>query len=179
MVELHVINYTNPILNSSSGLSKSFFYCEMKDWSILHWLDLIFSAIMPFLLMITFTCFTVKFIFQSRKNVSRSTTTSQASSNSTASNSKSKDLQFAVNSVSLVVCFLLLTGPRYVFYIFYDYFNKQGTNWTIAYSVDYITYSLYSLNYGMTFFLSVKVNTMFRNEFCGLISEVSRYFRFY
>ena len=170
--------------NNATNKSTYNYDCIFTDWHLIDWMDFSFHVLLPFILMISFTCLTVKFIIQSRRNISRKTKTNEkriAGALQTTdqvlqtivykfgSTINPKDLQFAINSISLNLCFLLFTSPHTFYSIITDYVNMETDT---LFSIAYITLMFYVMNFGMSFYLSIKVNSLFRNEFFRILEKL-------
>jgi len=112
---------------------------------VVYWLYLILSSI-PYPLLAICTILLVVTIFQSRIK------------NKLNSKKLKKDLKVAINLISLNLIFIILTLPIGL---------SNSANMTTAYEIDIylIEYMLYSISYGINFYLLVATNSIIRNEF--------------
>ncbi len=128
-----------------------------SDQVYMFWMDLFNSDLVPFVLMITFTYLTVRFIHKSR-------TTAGSSVNK-------KDMKFASTSITLNVIFLILNSP-YCFYTLlvdslYVLVDPYLENLLFI-----IFLTLLYLNSCSVFFINYKVNSIFRKELLEFFSKI-------
>jgi hypothetical protein len=119
------------------------------------WLNILNTTLIPFALMFVFTLITLRKLFKSRKN---SCQNSQSSSNKT----RQKDIRFAITSITLNVIFLLLNLPYGVYSILVLNISMNKDLEKLIYSIIYVPFYL---NLTSLFFINLKVNSIFRNEF--------------
>lgn len=117
-------------------------------------IDFLNSSLIPFIIMIISTCFTLRNIFVLRKKLDKSIS--------------SKDIRFAITSIAMNVSFFLLKFPS-SFYLALNYFLK------IDYNTNYFIYTVLSIfmymQHGSTFFITLLTNKMFRKEIWQRISK--------
>ncbi len=139
--------------------------------SILSWLDLFNSTLIPFTLMILFTTITLKSLFQKRrrfkfKNSSPSNNIhKRVSSKGMAHFQRLKDVKFAFTSITLNVIFLVLNIPFCIFSLTTIYVSID-INYLILFKS--IIFVFYYLNFATVFYVNIIVNSMFKNEFFHL-----------
>ena len=120
--------------------------------SLLSCFELINISVVPFSLMIISTILTLIKIFKSRKRQSSSV--------------KSKDIKFAITSISLNIIFLVLNLPVTMLVLFTNSVEE----------LDRLLLSVLSLmfqcNYSLVFYVNLIVNSLFRKEFYKLIKQI-------
>jgi hypothetical protein len=128
--------------------------CEIKvDLKATHWLSLVNSAVVPFSLMISLSCLTIKALFDSRQRVN---------SNSL---SEKRDRKFALVSIATNLLFLLLVLPFLAFdFIRVRNKNKDQLFAHIFFFLFLIAKTFYLLNFGSQFFVNWAFNSLFRDE---------------
>jgi hypothetical protein len=129
---------------------------------IFDWIDLFYSTVIPFLLMLISTLLTLKSIFKSRKKL-------------TISKNLVKDIKFAITSIFLNILFLILNFPLQCYYILTNItpINDRDVNQI----VDSLLSQLFYLNYGVVFYLSIATNSIFRAEFFLILHNLKNIFR--
>jgi hypothetical protein len=125
--------------------------------TVYNWMDLFNSTLVPFFLMIVFTVIMLVKIFHSRVR-----STSSRGSNSSASNIKKKDINFAFVSISLNVIFLILNLPIIVFGLITSQLSDDA-----IYILNIITINLFYINFGSLFVINFCVNHIFKREVLG------------
>ena len=106
--------------------------------------------------MLITTLFTLKTIYESRKKL-----------NNTSSSTNIKDIKFAINSLSLNVSFFLFNIPKSV-YLILDFFIQFS-----QFDLYYLPLSMMAYShFGTLFFITLIVNSTFRNEYFNLISDI-------
>lgn len=130
-------------------------------------IDLLDSSLLPSVLMFISTSLTLRTIFKSRSKSQNSNHQNEKSK------IKSKDIKFAISSISLNVLFFVLNIPLSFhlltvnFLIIDDYLRK------LIYSVCDL---LYYINYASVFFLSYFFNIIFKKEFLDFMNELKSKF---
>ena len=107
--------------------------------------------------MMIFTILTLISVFKSRRK------------NQNSSSTKSKDVKFAITSLSLNLMFFILAFPIGLLQIL-DEKNQFGT-----YMHDYLQHllvPLFYINYANLFYTSIIINRMFREEFFTFLKEI-------
>ena len=125
---------------------------------ILWILDYVQSTLIPFILMIFFTSFTLKSLFKSR----------QLNGN-TSNMTRQKDMRFAFTSIALNIIFILLNGPFYMINLLYATTSifKSNTDDLFVFVSSFFLLFFY-INRASSFFINITFNKIFRNEFYKL-----------
>jgi Na+/H+ antiporter NhaD/arsenite permease-like protein len=120
------------------------------------------SSLLPSFFMFISTSLTLRVIFKSRRR-------SQNYQDHQQSRTKSKDVKFAISSISLNVFFFILNMPLTSFFLIRNFveihFELNGL-------IRSICFNLFFINYANIFFISYIFNSMFRKEFTVLIREL-------
>jgi hypothetical protein len=122
----------------------------------IEWMDIIESSLLPYLLMFSFTSFSIFLLFKSRSK------SSIKSSNK--SSIKKKDLRFALTSIALDFVFILLNLPDGILKLANLYNQNLFKNQDIYQFLSSLFYLIAYTNSALVFFINVTFNSMFRNE---------------
>ena len=120
-----------------------------------EFLNLIHELSIPFSFMFLFTLLTIRIVFKSRRS-------------SLNNSSKSKDLKFAISSITMNVLFLLFNSPYFIFIIMNDYFDLFANQIILFKLLNSIINFFFYINSTMTFFVNYFFNSMFKKEFNDL-----------
>jgi hypothetical protein len=146
--------------NNQTNKTTISYKCTNQNYPT-DWFNIMNTTLMPFIFMFLFTILTLRFLFNAR-NKSFQTTKSYNKS------IRQKDVKFAVTSVTLNIIFLILNLPYGIYSLlaFYiqDSIDKDAQN--LLYAIIYVPFYI---NLTTVFFINIKVNSMFRNEFKILI----------
>lgn len=123
--------------------SNSLFFSD-----ILNGVNSIESSVLPFIIMLISSFYTIKMIAKSRRNVE--------AIGSVTERRKNRDRKFAITSITFNVLFIVLKMPLTVF-ITIGYTN-------VNYYLYQIGFSLFFLNYSISFFVHFFTNSLFRRE---------------
>ena len=115
-------------------------------------MDLFQSILMPFLIMIFFTSLTIKTIYRSRQIVINST------------GLRSKDIKFAVSSITINVLFLIFNLPNFIITLIYDYSDFFVNLNNLFIVLQSFCLFVFYINLSSTFFINLAVNSLFRKE---------------
>jgi hypothetical protein len=113
---------------------------------LINIMDLFQSSLIPFVLMILSTCFTIKKVFESRKLINKN---------------KSKDVKFATISIITNLIFLAFIMPYFIF-IFFTYSANIDTDLFLIF--DSFTFLCLYFQFIDVFFVNICVNSIFRDE---------------
>ena len=130
---------------------------DLEEETIVFWLDLFNSTLLPFLMMAISTSITVSRIFKSRSKANAENKHSNAKSYKL----KQRDIKFAVTSVVLNVLFFVFNLPVCVFYLVNNYITLEDVDASLVYS---ITLFCYYLNFSVVFYVNLMSNHFFRHE---------------
>ena len=132
-------------------------YCSnFKNYNIFYILDLFYSSVIPFLLMICFSIVLSIFIFKSRNRFNNPISKKDKKT-------LKKDVQFSVTTIVLCVIFLATNFPSAMidFFEFYPF---------IYYMIDYLLF----VNCSWQFVIHLITNKIFRKEIIRIILEITR-----
>jgi hypothetical protein len=147
VTSFQIVNFSRPSISNNCG----------SDLELtIRLLDSINAAIYPFTLMTTFTIITLIKIFMSRKNSASKSQKSNGASKS--AKVKSKDLNFAMVSISMCLIYL-------VFYLPICIFQLIAVPFPISELTNVISQHLFYAIFGSLFFINMAVNKIFRREF--------------
>jgi hypothetical protein len=124
--------------------------------------DLFNAAVVPFTLMIAFSSISIFKIYKSRANASSSSQQQHSSSSNKKSKLKSRDINFAIVSITLNLVFLILNMPIAVYIIIWN------IDPLISPIYDIITRILYYSSFGSMFFVNILTNSLFKRELTTL-----------
>jgi hypothetical protein len=155
---LEEIKFIDNLTNESSKM-----YSCSSNLTLLSWMDAFQGCFLPFSLMISFSCLTIIFIFNTRKKTIISTT----NNNNKQSSIKKRDIRFAIVSVSVNVIFLILNSP----FTLVNLLDDSTMDQTIYDFLLSIRLFLYYFNFCLVFFINLGVNSTFRDEFLNMISK--------
>ena len=142
------------IKNQTNKTSLFYSYECLSPFAWLKFISLLQQCLIPFSLMLLFTLLTIRIVFNSRK----------ASSNNT-STSKSKDLKFAISSITFNILFLLLCSPYFILLLIKDYsdfFNNKADMFILLNSISYFLYYISSC---LSIFTNYVSNSIYKKEF--------------
>ena len=131
--------------------------------TLLQWLEYfnIFQQyVLPFSLMFLFTISTIRTVYKSRGS---------SSNNSTIT--KSKDMKFAISSITFNILFLLFSSPYFILFVLKDYFDlfdDESHLYDLFYSISYF---LFFFNSTISFYSNYISNSMFKKELKSLIGD--------
>ena len=143
--------YIKEIRTNLSNQTISSYNCEPPGLWV-EFINLSQEFLIPFFLMLLFTLLTIRTVFNSRA----------ASSNNT---SKSKDMKFAVSSITINILFLLLSSPYFILLLIKDYsdlFVNISDLFELLEAISYFLYYIYSVIF---LFINYYSNSMFKKEF--------------
>ena len=127
----------------------------------LKFINLVQEFVIPFCLMSLFTFLTIRTVFNSRK-----------SSSNNSSVAKSKDMKFAISSITINILFLLSNLPYLIVIVLKDYSNlfaNQADLYNLCYSLSFL---FFYFNLTITFFANYISNSMFKKEFITLVFDL-------
>ena len=179
VVFLNLLYYIPMIVSKEYNLknetnSTIIFTCESNDAnSIVHWMDLFNSALIPFALMVFLTTFTLiklnkirsKTNLNLNKSIYKTNNQNNINSNTNSNNNlnlRSKDLKFAFTSIILNLSFLILNLPIALYLLLSPYLDLVGTQTDDMLYV--VTSFFYYMNFGINFYINLIVNSLFKNE---------------
>ena len=142
------------VILSGSG-NDSYLSCNFIDsssHSVLSYLFLANSALMPFIIMIIFTTLLCYTIFKSRNRI-------QANHSQEENKTFKRDLKFTITSIGLNLIFIALNLPVSLAILVPDY--QQSI-------VFVFSYFLFYLSYGVNFYILLVFNSIIRTEFINL-----------
>lgn len=153
------VRYENALIGNSTNttyrIGCSFLNTEYM--TILALMDLINSALIPFILMTIFSILLIAYIFKIRQKISSKTKLSSASDKKKFK----KDIKFSLTIISLNVLFLVLNVPTmYVGLI-------ELNNLPLKSFINYLYYA----SYGCNFYVLVLSNSLFRSEFLQIFQQ--------
>jgi hypothetical protein len=135
--------------NNTSSSNNCYFIDNEKE-IIFSYMDLVNCVLVPFFLMILFSCLLILSIFKIRRNVHLN--------NANREHKRlKKDIKFAVSLLSMNLLFILLNLPIEIYNLIYTntYYNNN-----IYISLSYI----YNLSSAVNFYLNLLTNNLFRKE---------------
>jgi hypothetical protein len=133
--------------NQSNQTIKS---VECTVAALIDWIDICGSILLPFVIMMILTSVTLSIIFKLRRKTKNS-----------SSKVKTKDIKFAIISISLNLLFFILKFPLGLYYILKNFIQIQKSIQTLF----KITLSIMNYSYHGDLFLSnLIVNSIFRRE---------------
>lgn len=154
---IYNINYNQNETNKTIDVNDQRKECKSST-NLLHYIDLVNTTIVPFFIMILSTLITLREVFRSRKKSSLNTCT------------KTRDIKFAITSISLNVLFLTFNLPTTL----YNFFRFSLVAYNLI-QLDSIISSIinfvFNLNYATLFYVNLIVNSLFRKEFLNMISQ--------
>ncbi len=113
-----------------------------------------YLILLPFALMMIFTILTLVSLFKSRRR------------NQSSSTIKSKDIKFAITSISLNLLFFIFGFPIGLYFIITD---KIESNYPIL-----VFTELFYINYANLFYISIIFNSIFRKELIVFLIDLKR-----
>lgn len=140
-------------LKSYSSI-QNILYCDLatldyfKPFIIINLLE---TTIIPFGIMVISSMITIRLLYKSRRSLEISGRLSVQR--------RSKDVKFAISSLTFCFLYVSLKMPNLVFYIMYA--NRE----TVSYYFLTISYFLFLVNSSATFFVNFVSNSIFRREF--------------
>jgi len=135
--------------NNNSSSNNCYFIDNEKE-IIFSYMDLVNCVLVPFFLMILFSCLLILSIFKIRRNVHLN--------NANREHKRlKKDIKFAISLLSMNLLFILLNLPIEIYNLIYTntYYNNN-----IYISLSYI----YNLSSAVNFYLNLLTNNLFRKE---------------
>ena len=156
-VNVHSLNRTNLNDGNLECLSHCSFNHKMGTLRIIQ---LVQSSVFPFVLMLSFSSFTVYSISQSRKKFKAHISTRRLST---------RDIQFAMTSIFLNLTFLCLTFPQIFMEMLEEYHVEMEKSLT-ANIVKRILTNFNYCEYAVLFLASYIFNTNFKREFSDLLT---------
>jgi hypothetical protein len=157
--------------------------CDLNDPnSIVHWMDIFNSSLIPFTLMVFMTIFTLIKLNNIRSktnlNLQKSIYSSNNNNNNFTNNNnnnknlglRSRDLKFAFTSIILNLTFLTLNLPIALYLLLSPYLNLVGSQTDDMLYV--ITSFFYYMNFGINFYINLIVNSLFKNELFVMIKGI-------
>lgn len=147
-----------PTIINDNGTNQTFITMTCKsDQIYMFWLDLFNSDIVPFALMITFTLYTLRFIFKARGTAGSSV--------------NKKDLKFAATSITLNVIFLIFNTPYCIYNIYSFYISVDPYLDNLLFI---IFLALLYCNSCSVFFINYMVNSLFKQELGNIFHKNSK-----
>jgi len=125
-------------------------YCNFINYElqmVSSYLDLIFRVMLPFVLMLTFSCFIIHRVFKSRNRISNSIKETKR---------LKRDIKFAIMSLFINLVFIILNLPLAVILFLPNYYSHTAF---------LFIFYLFFFSYGVNFYIMILVNSIFRNEF--------------
>ena len=132
----------------------------ISPFSWLKFINIVQQFIIPFSLMFLFTLLTIRTVFNSRES---------SSNNSVIA--KSKDIKFAISSITINILFILSNSPYFIIILINDYsgvFSNKAYIFDFLYS---LTYFFFYFNSIITFFANYFSNSMFKKEFNAFFAK--------
>jgi hypothetical protein len=148
---------------NDSNSSQESYACNLNDDCISYWMDFFNSTVFPFALMIIFTSFTLKLIFNSRAAIRQAAgvRVNKRSNSIQQTTFKIKDIKFAITSITLNLCFLVLNFPVVTYSLLSVYISfDQDLNDFIYVLTEFFFY----VNAGLLFYINILVNSIFKKE---------------
>jgi hypothetical protein len=151
-------DYQEQEAQNDTNSSEIIYKCvDLEEETIVFWLDLFNSTLLPFLMMAICTSITVSRIFKSRSKA----IAENKHVNAKSYKLKQRDTKFAVTSVVLNVLFFVFNLPVCVFYLVDNYITLEDVDASLVYS---ITLICYYLNFTVVFYVNLLSNRFFRQE---------------
>ena len=145
-------------INTNSSNQTNDYICN-NEGVTLDLIDIIYSVLIPFTLMIMFNTIIIKKIHDSRTK-----------SHNSSSSIKKKDIKFAITSITLNILFFVLLFPFTFFFIIVSIIQmSEDETYNILYNILSLIFYSY---YGSVFFSTYASNSLFRKEFHDLIKEI-------
>jgi Na+(H+)/acetate symporter ActP len=119
--------------------------------NVINIVYLVFSNLIPFVLIMLMTAFMIKGLYESRRNL-------ETIINKKMKNRKIKDIKFAINSIVLNILFICLKIPFTCIYI------KSSQPFVTDTIYALVTFFLFYVNFSISFFAHLASNSIFRNE---------------
>lgn len=143
----------NITVDNETNLTTVEYTCDdSPNMNAFYQMDVYNSAVVPYILMVFFSCATIWVVFQSRNKI-----TPNSISNSGMSK---RDKKFAFTSIALNTIFLILNLPVVLFIAYGNYLDEDLYNMIYK-----ILNTLYYSNYGASLYVQLAVNSIFRSEF--------------
>jgi hypothetical protein len=121
--------------------------------SLIKFINLFQEFAIPFILMFLFSSLTIKTVFNSRR-----------SSSNNSSVVKSRDIKFAVSSISINILFLLFNSPYFILFLLNDNLKLLVNIEDLSKFLYAISYFLYYFSSCLSLFTNYFTNYMFRKE---------------
>ena len=133
--------------------------CLLPEKFFFRFIGILQQCIIPFCFMSLFTLLTIKTVFNSRES---------SSNNSTIT--KSKDMKFAVSSITFNIIFLLFNTPYFVFLVINNYTNLFIDRTEALYKILESIFNFF-LNFNSIFILISNYisNSIFKKEFKSFV----------
>ena len=142
--------------NSSNNSYKNM-NCNEPDMTVY---DLFYTTIIPSLIMLISTIITLRYIFESRKNINNN------------SSIKSKDIKFAFTSITLNVLHFVVNFPIGLFYVLQNFIKINKDMDEFISNILRIPFYVY---FGSLFYSTLIVNSLFRKEFYLFLNEIKNF----
>ena len=155
--------YIRETITISSSSTNSTNQTSLKCVSPGIWFDymnIIQQTLISFILMLFFTLLSIKNVFNSRKNVSTVHTRRRRINTLTMS----KDMKFAISSITINLSFLLMRLPDFLITMISDYTNLFINHQNLFIIIQSCAYFLIYSNLCSTFFTNYFSNSMFKKE---------------
>lgn len=147
------VQYDNETNRSSLAYSCD----DLPSMQIFYQMDVLNSTIVPYALMVFFSCATIVVVFNSRRKILTSTTIGVRKSR--------RDRKFAITSITLNTIFLTLNLPIVLFLTYGN--SVEGNLHSMLFE---IFNAVYYTNYATNFYVQLAVNSIFRREFLGIFN---------
>ena len=153
-----------PILIRRGEIFPGYFICGITNTGFEYTLYMIFNlleaSLIPFITMIVTSILTFRMLIKSRKSIERNGKLSR--------DRKTRDMKYAISSLTLNIIFIICRLPGTVFFIlsgFYSYFNVY------LYMVSSL---MFFINVSSSLFIHLVTNSVFRREFFYFFSFSKR-----
>ncbi len=130
------------------------YICNQNDNGLVYRMDFFNSTIIPFVLMIFSTGWTVVVLCKSRKKSHKTI--------------NKRDLRFSLTAIFMDICFLVLNLPI-VLYLFLSVYIEMDSRFSKFLYV--VTSTFYYMNFGVMFYINCFVNNLFLEELKSLYSS--------
>lgn len=150
-VPILVFRKLEPIIGINQSDEIKQYVCVYTDGGFIYWMDLFYSTIIPFVIMFISTSITVFVLFKSKKKTN---------------GINSRDIKYAITSISLNICFFVFVFPLTVFLLLSLYLNIDEKVYELTFI---ILLCIYSINYANMFYVNMFTNSIFRNEFLKML----------
>ena len=145
-------------------------------------IDMLVSTVIPFLIMFVSSILIIKLLFKSRKRVAVGLQMSISTTNIINTTSQgSRDLQFAKTVIILNLLFLVCNLPICILLIIWNYYSFRAEISELMEAQLNMCYSIFSMLIycysALPFFVYLKVNSIFRNDFIQAIKKLRDFFK--